>query len=192
MAKSKSVRKRDRARARGASGATRRASSSTPAAVKPTPRAARPASQGAQRGGAGGTGGVRFRETSGRDWRRTLLYVVLFLGSVVVALTFIEPRRGPVPAVLLVLVSLWTLVAWHNKAYAYRCANCRRVFQVPTIVNFLSFQGVGRRPDGTYRGWKALTCPYCHQRTKATVVSKVEMTRKPRGGSPGSDAQLLQ
>lgn len=121
-----------------------------------------------------------------------MLYVVVFLGSVVVAFTVIEPRRGPLAAVLLVLVTLWMLVAWHARAYAYRCANCRRVFQVPRLVNFLSFQGIGRRPDGTYRGWKSLTCPYCHQRTKATVVRKVETTRKPKGGSPGSDARLLR
>ena len=109
----------------------------------------------------------------------------------VVAFTVIEPRRGPLAAVLLVLVSLWMLVAWHNRAYAYRCANCRRVFQVPTLVNFLSFQGIGRRPDGTYRGWKSLTCPYCHRRTRATVVRKVDRGKR-RGGSPGSDAQLLR
>ncbi len=104
----------------------------------------------------------------------------------------VAPRRGPVLAALLVLVSLWGLVAWHSRAFAYRCANCRRVFQVPTIVNFLSFQGVSRRPDGTYVGWKSLTCPYCHQRTKATVVRRLDGAHKPRGKSPGSDAQLLR
>jgi hypothetical protein len=118
--------------------------------------------------------------------------VALFIGSVIVAVSVIEPRRGAVAAALLVLATLWVLVAWHNKAYAYRCANCRRVFQVPTLVNFLSFQGIARRPDGTYRGWKSLTCPYCHQRTKATVVRKVEAGDRPKGGSPGSDAQLLR
>ena len=135
---------------------------------------------------------VRYRETSGRDWRRTIPYLALFLASVVVAVSVIEPRRGFAAAGLMVLVTLWILVAWHNRAYAYRCANCRRVFQVPTLVNFLSFQGVGRRPDGTYHGWKSLTCPYCHQRTKAAVVRKVEPAAKPKGRSPGSDAQLLR
>ena len=187
MAKSKSARKRGRARARAASSPARRG-----AERDSTSRAPRPPSQGARRGGAAEETRVRYRETSGRDWRRTLLYVALFIASVIVAVTVIEPRRGAVAAALLVLVTLWVLVAWHNRAYAYRCANCRRVFQVPTLVNFLSFQGIARRPDGTYRGWKSLTCPYCHQRTKATVVRRLEAAERPKGGSPGSDAQLLR
>jgi hypothetical protein len=189
LARPKNAKKR--ARARGASGARGPA---RPAAERggSAARAPRPASTGARRGGAGERDRVRYRETSGRDWRRTIPYLALFLASVVVAVTVIEPRRGFAAAALMVLVTLWMLVAWHNRAYAYRCANCRRVFQVPTLVNFLSFQGVGRRPDGTYRGWKSLTCPYCHQRTKATVVRKLESAAKPKGRSPGSDAQLLR
>jgi hypothetical protein len=123
-----------------------------------------------------------------------LLYLALFVTSVFVAGTVIAPRRGPLAAVLMVLVTLWLLVAWYNRGYAYRCANCRRVFQVPALVNFLTFPGIGRRPDGTYRGWKSLTCSYCHQRTRATVVRRTDAAEKPKpkGRSPGSDAQLLR
>ncbi len=120
------------------------------------------------------------------------MYIAIFVASVVVAVTFVEPRRGPVLAALVVLISLWTLVGWHNRAYAYRCANCRRVFHVSTIVNFLTFQGVTRGPDGTYRGWKSLTCPYCHQRTKAIVVRKTEAPKDTKRRTPGSDAPLLR
>jgi hypothetical protein len=187
LAKSKSAKKRGRARARGARSPARPVAERDSAS-----RASRPPSQGTRRASAAQEPRVRYRETSGRDWRRTLPYVALFIASVIVAVTVIEPRRGAVAAVLLVTVTLWVLVAWHNRAYAYRCANCRRVFQVPALVNFLSFQGIARRPDGTYRGWKSLTCPYCHQRTKATVVRKVEAAERPKGGSPGSDAQLLR
>jgi hypothetical protein len=185
VAKSKSAKTRAGARSGAAGSASRAAGqvSSRARSRASSPNADDSARQGAVR--------VRYSETRGREWGRTLLFVGLFLCSVVVAFTVIEPRRGALAAVLVVLVSLWTLVAWHNRAYAYRCANCRRIFQVPTLVNFLSFQGIGRRPDGTYRGWKSLTCPYCHQRTKATVVRKVEASRK-RHGSPGSDARLLR
>ncbi len=187
MAKSKSAKKRGRARVRAARSPAR------PVAERDsTSRASRPSSQKTRRGGAAEEPRIRYRETTGGDRRRNLLYVALFVTSAFVAGTVIAPRRGAFAAVLLVLVTLWVLVAWHNKGYAYRCANCRRVFRVPTLVNFLSFQGVGRRPDGTYRGWKSLTCPYCHQRTKATVVRKVEPDNRPKRRSPGSDAQLLR
>lgn len=148
MAKSKSAKKRSRARTRGASSPPRPVAERGSTGSRPS----RPPSQGARRSAAAQEPRARYRETAGTDRRRALLYVALFAASVVVAVTVIAPRRGAGPAVLLVLVTLWVLVAWHNKGYAYRCANCRRVFQVPTLVNFLSFQGIGRRPDGTYRG----------------------------------------
>ena len=188
MARPKHAKKRGRARARAAGSPKRPVAEGGSTAADASP----PASQGSRRGGVGDESRVRYRETSGTDRRRTLLYVAILTCSVIVAVTVIEPRRGAIAAALLVLVTLWTLVAWHNKGFAYRCANCRRVFQVSSLVNFLTFQGVARRPDGTYRGWKSLTCPYCHQRTKATVVRKVEPADRPKGRSPGSDAQLLR
>jgi hypothetical protein len=207
VAKSRSARRRGQARTRaagasrgggpsgGGSGKARpgggsAASSETRARTSPA-RTVSPAARGRPGNGAGRQR-VRYTETTGRDWRRSLAYIVLFVGSVVVAFTVVAPRRGPVLAALLVLVTLWLLVGWHSRGFAYRCANCRRVFQVPAIVNFLSFQGVSRRPDGTYRGWKSLTCPYCHQRTKATVVRRLDDERRPRAKSPGSDAPLLR
>ena len=119
-------------------------------------------------------------------------YIAVFLASVLIAFTVVAPRRGPVAAAIVVLLAVWTLVGWHSRGFAYRCANCRRVFRVPTFVNFLTFQGMSRRPDGTYRSWKLLTCPNCHQRTKATVVRKVELPPKSKRRSPGSDAPLLR
>lgn len=201
MARPKNAKKRGRARAPGVGDPKRPVAggrSTASGASRPAPKgstdsgASRRTSQGTKRGGASDEGRVRYREVAGTDRRRTLLYIAILVCSVVVAVTVIAPLRGPIAAALLVLVTLWTLVAWHNKGFAYRCANCRRVFQVPTFVNFLTFQGVARRPDGTYHGYKSLTCPYCRERTRATIVRKVEPAERPKRSSPGSDAQLLQ
>jgi hypothetical protein len=199
LARPKNAKKRGRARARAVGSPNRPVTergSTTSGTSRKTPQgsSASGASRRASRakGGSAAEGGrARYREVGGTDRRRTLLYIAILVCTVVVAVTVIEPLRGPIAAALLVLVTLWTLVAWHNKGFAYRCANCRRIFQVPTFVNFLSFQGVARRPDGTYRGFKSLTCPHCHQRTKATVMRKVEPAGRPKGRSSGSDAQLL-
>jgi hypothetical protein len=201
LARPKNAKKRSRARAPGVGdpkrsvaerGSTTSGSSRPASKGSTTSGSSRRTSQEAKRGNAAEEGRVRYREVGGTDRRRTLLYIAILVCSVIVAVTVIAPLRGPIAAALLVLVTLWMLVAWHNKGYAYRCANCRRVFQVPTFVNFLTFQGVARRPDGTYRGYKVLTCPYCHERTKATIVRKVEPSGRSKPRSPGSDAQLLR
>ena len=57
-----------------------------------------------------------------------------------------------------------------RRTYRYRCANCGHEFKPPLLVNYLTFSGMGRNPDGTYHTWKSLTCPSCGKRTRAVGI----------------------
>ena len=121
---------------------------------------------------------ARFRTISGRDARRGLLMLALFVLAVYFALDWVRPRRGTFLAVALVLAIGWAMVAWYARAYGYRCGNCGKVFQIAGYRNFTSLQAVGRFPDGTYQAYKWLVCPHCGKRTKAVVLRKADL----RGG----------
>ena len=83
---------------------------------------------------------------------------------------FIYPRYGLAFTIFIMLVLTVMLVRSFSRTYSYRCGNCGHAFRAPTVVNFLTFSGVGRNPDGTYHTWKSLTCPRCGQRTKAIAL----------------------
>jgi hypothetical protein len=137
--------------------------------------------------------GGRFRQTRGREWRRVLLYLAALVVAVLFAVYVVAPRRGNLAAVVLVLAFIWTMLAFNSRTFAYRCAKCKTVFQVPVFVNFFTMTWRGRRPDGTSYSYKNLTCPHCHTRTRAAIVSRVDAAReraKRRGG--GKEPRLLR
>ena len=119
---------------------------------------------------------ARFRLTDRHDWAATVLRVVLVVGALVFALAVLRPRYGWLPTTVFVVVSLLTLVRWYSQSYGFRCASCGHVFQVPTTVNFFTPSGVAKNPDGTYYGWKALTCPRCEKRSRARVLKKADLS----------------
>jgi hypothetical protein len=84
---------------------------------------------------------------------------------------FINPHYGLLYSVLIMLLLTLLLVRAYATGYRYRCAHCGRVFTVPLLVDFLTFSGMGRNPDGTYHTWKSLTCPSCGRRTRAMAVT---------------------
>ena len=83
---------------------------------------------------------------------------------------FIYPRYHLPFTILVMLILTLMLVRAFSRTYSYRCASCGHAFRAPTIVNFLTFSGVGRNEDGTYHTWKSLTCPRCGKRTKAVAL----------------------
>lgn len=128
----------------------------------------------------------KFREPGRHEWRRVAFYVLSLAMFVLFDVYFVVPRRGWTAAFVLGIAFAWTMVAFNSRNYAYRCANCKTVFQVPVFVNFFTMTWRGRRPDGTSYSYKNLTCPHCHARTKARIVSRVDLGReqaKRRGGS---------
>jgi hypothetical protein len=120
---------------------------------------------------------ARYRERLSGDWRATTLQFALLAAMVVFALVVIEPRRGTFWAVAFVVAGAWTMTALFHRRNAYRCSHCKRVFQVPTAVNFVTPSAVGKNRDGTYYSYKKLTCPLCGHKGQARVVTRGDMTR---------------
>jgi DNA-directed RNA polymerase subunit RPC12/RpoP len=118
---------------------------------------------------------ARFRPTTKDDWLRTILFVVLLMAALLIGLLVLRPRFGWPATAIWVVVCLLILVRWTSRAYGYRCAACGKDFQVPTVVNFFTPQGIAKRPDGTYYSWKSLTCPHCRKRSKAMVVKRADL-----------------
>ncbi|MBC7264604.1 MAG: zinc ribbon domain-containing protein [Chloroflexi bacterium] len=102
--------------------------------------------------------------------RKTLLYVATFIAVTIVVAVLVKPDRtaiGFVAWAALILVSLLLLVAWHARAFAYRCRDCGHEFQISLWTDLLSPHGLSKGG-----GWKYLRCPKCGQRTMAIVIPK--------------------
>lgn len=134
---------------------------------------------------------ARFRERNVRDYWRTIGATVLLVAGVLFALLVLRQRTPTLVLVLFLLALFWAVVSLLSRSNGYRCANCRKIFRVPTTVNFFTPSGVAKNPDGTYYAWKSLTCPHCGKRTKAKVVKRADLRgerglideRRLRGGS---------
>jgi hypothetical protein len=121
---------------------------------------------------------ARFTERGPRDYLRTIVMVVLLVVGVLFALVVLRPRSGTIVTVLFLVAFFWVVTSYFSRAVGYRCANCKRVFRVPTTVNFFTPSGVAKNPDGTYYSWKSLTCPHCGKRTKAKVLKRADLRGK--------------
>ncbi|NLG65731.1 MAG: hypothetical protein GX537_09025 [Actinobacteria bacterium] len=121
---------------------------------------------------------ARFRENTVRDYWRTVGLILALVVGTVFALVVLRPVSGTIVTVLFLVALFWFITSWASRAFGYRCANCKRVFRVPTTVNFFTPSGVAKNPDGTYYSWKSLTCPHCHQRTKARVLRRADLRGK--------------
>ncbi len=116
-----------------------------------------------------------------RDVLRRVLVVAGFGVAFVFVMLFIYPRYGLPYSILIMLLLTFLLVRAYAVGYRYRCAHCGHLFKVPWLVDYLTFSGMARNPDGTYHTWKSLTCPSCGRRTRAVVV-------KVKPGEPGEAA----
>jgi len=105
-----------------------------------------------------------------RDVLRRLLIALGFAVAFAMVTLFIYPRYGLAFSLLIMLLLAVMLVRAYAMGYRYRCGNCGHMFKVPLLVDFLTFSGMGKNPDGTYHTWKSLTCPSCGKRTRAIAV----------------------
>ena len=105
-----------------------------------------------------------------RDVLRRVLVVAGFGVAFGFVMLFVYPHYGLPYSILIMLLLTFLLVRAYATGYRYRCANCGHVFKVPLLVDYLTFSGIGRNPDGTYHTWKSLTCPRCGRRSKAIAV----------------------
>ncbi len=117
---------------------------------------------------------ARFIERSSHDWVGTVWKSAVFVAIVGFAIAVVYPSRGFLWTFLIIMAGLWGYVSLMSRKTGYRCGNCGKAFQVPTMVNFFTTSAVGKNPDGTYYSFKQLTCPYCGQRTNARLVKRAE------------------
>jgi hypothetical protein len=121
---------------------------------------------------------ARFRRLNASDYWRTIIAVVALVAGVVFALTVLRERTPTIVVVLFLIALFWFIVSMFSRKYGYQCAKCKKVFRVPTTVNFFTPSGVAKNPDGTYYAWKSLTCPHCGARTKARTLKKADLRGK--------------
>ncbi len=116
-----------------------------------------------------------------RDLLGAALRLVMLVAVFAFAVLVIEPARGWFFAIMVMLAGVWVSVALTTRRSGYKCATCGKVFQVPVTVNFVTPAHMAKRRDGTYYSYKNLTCPHCHQRSKARLMQKAEPRSKGSG-----------
>jgi DNA-directed RNA polymerase subunit RPC12/RpoP len=109
-----------------------------------------------------------YKETVKGDWVTTMRYIALLLAVIILGAIFLLPSY-PYIWLVLFLGSLFLLVRWHANTFAYQCSQCGHEFEISTLTDFISPQGLSKRG-----GWKYLKCPQCHERARATVIKKVK------------------
>ena len=121
---------------------------------------------------------ARFTERGRHDYVRTIGQIAALVIGIAFALIVLRPRSGTIVTVLFLIALFWVITSLFSRAAGYRCAGCKRVFRVPTTVNFFTPSGVAKNPDGTYYSWKSLTCPHCGKRTRARLVKRADLRGK--------------
>ena len=111
---------------------------------------------------------TQYQETTKEDWIRTIIYVAVFVAVIIVWAIFLLSGYWYI-WLILVIGSLFLLVRWHAKKFAYRCPKCGHEFEISTFTNFISPHGLSKSG-----GWKYLKCPKCHERLRATVIKKIK------------------
>ncbi|OIQ05910.1 MAG: hypothetical protein AUK59_02025 [Candidatus Altarchaeum sp. CG2_30_32_3053] len=110
----------------------------------------------------------QYQETTKEDWIRTIIYIAAFVAIIIIGAIFLLPAYGYIWLILFV-GSLFLLVRWHAKNFAYRCPKCGHEFEISAFIDFISPHGLCKGG-----GWKYLKCPKCHERSRATVIKKIK------------------
>ncbi len=108
-------------------------------------------------------------ETTGQDWKKTIIYLAIYMIVVIFGAILFLPIYWYLWAVI-VVVGLILLIYWHSKSAVYRCTSCGNKFQVSVITDLTSPQGIGKGETGKIYGWKYLKCPECKKRMKAVII----------------------
>lgn len=108
-------------------------------------------------------------EVTGMDWKRTIIYLAIYIGAIVLGAFLLLPNYGYV-WIIVVVFGMIALVRWHSKTTVYRCTNCGNEFQISISTDFISPHGLGKDEAGKTYGWKYLKCQACGKRMKAVIV----------------------
>jgi len=107
---------------------------------------------------------TKYKKPAKRDWIRIIVYIAVFVGVITIGAIFLLPTYFYI-WLILVIGGLLLFVRWHVKNFAYRCLRCGHEFEISIFIYFIS-------PHGP--GWKYLKCPKCHERSRATMIKRIE------------------
>ncbi len=108
-------------------------------------------------------------ETTKEDWKKTIIYLIIYLSSIVIAAILLLPIYWYI-WVLIIVSGMIILAFWHAQKAHYHCTNCGNEFQVSILTDLISPQGLGRDNSGKTYGWKYVKCPSCGKRMKAPIT----------------------
>jgi hypothetical protein len=117
---------------------------------------------------------ARYIDRNRYDWLNALWKLAVFVGIAAVAIFVVYPSRGVFWAFAMVLFAAWVFVSLMARSSAYRCGGCGKIFQVPTMINFVTPSHMAKNKDGTYYNYKILPCPHCGKKTQAKGVKRAE------------------
>lgn len=110
---------------------------------------------------------MRGRQATGKERRKTALYVLLTIVAIAVTGAALPDFLGTIGLIVWLIVvipgSLLLLVRRHASCTAYRCSSCGHDFEISTLTDLISPHVLGK---------KYLKCRLCGQRGWARVLVK--------------------
>ena len=111
---------------------------------------------------------MKYTDPDRGDYLRSILYIAVYL-AVIGGGAFLLLPRWWILWLVLVVIGVVLLVAWHREATVYRCPNCGHVYELSFWRDLITPHGVDK--EG---GWLLLRCPNCGERHKTRVLKRVE------------------
>lgn len=109
-------------------------------------------------------------KTMGKLWRKTIYYLLILITIIILGAVIFSIYKSVYSLVaygLVVLGSLFLLVSWQARVFAYRCVDCGFEFEISIWRDLISAHGVD-----TKGGWKYLRCPECGHWMKVRLLPK--------------------
>jgi uncharacterized C2H2 Zn-finger protein len=102
----------------------------------------------------------KYWEITKKDWLQTAFLLLMFITTLGLFSILLLPDYWYF-WILIIAVELLLIVSWHAKNFSYRCPKCDQVFEISTIQDVISPNGVNK---------KYLKCPKCRKRAWAEVL----------------------
>jgi uncharacterized Zn finger protein len=102
-----------------------------------------------------------------KDILRSVIHLVIYVLTISVTAFLLLPNYWYIWAIV-VLAGMFVLVNWHKQKTAYRCPNCGHIYEISFLTDLVAPHGVNK--EGS---WLLLRCPNCQQRSRTTVLKKI-------------------
>jgi len=105
------------------------------------------------------TGTDRYRDIERSDWRG-IWVILLFILMITLSSVFMLPKYWHL-WMMMTIGSIYLILTWHTKNFAYRCPNCNEIFEILFTDNFLGPNNITK---------KYLKCPKCEKGGWAQIM----------------------